>query len=516
MAQLNLKKITKNPMETLIQPLDDHNQTHLANVHPPNYQNPIPKNRYHLVIIGAGPGGLVAAAGAAGIGAKVALIERHLMGGDCLNVGCVPSKGIIRSARAWHEVNISQREFGGPFVSGKGDFSKVMEKMRKLRAQLSPVDSVERYQKMGVDVFIGEGSFSGPEIISVSEANLNFRRAIIATGARAAIPDIPGLKESNPLTNETLFWLTQLPKRMVVIGAGPIGCEMSQTFARFGSEVIILEKGHHVLPKEDQDAAEIVQKALIQEGVNLEINASIQSVESHGEEKLIYYEKNGQKQILTCDQILVSAGRLPNVENLNLEKAGIELQKRGIKVNERLQTTNKKVFAIGDVCSKYQFTHTADAQARMVIANSLFWGRGKNKNLVIPWCTYTQPEIAHVGMYENEAKNMGFQVDTFTIPFNDLDRAVLDGEENGFFRIHLRKGSDRILGATLVAHHAGEMIGEIALAITHKIGLGKIGSTILPYPTQGEIYKKAADAWKRRKLTPTVAKIFKLFFGLFK
>ncbi len=506
------------PEPLRIEPFDEHNQELLGQVHPPNWVNPEPKERYHLVIIGAGTAGLVAAAGAAGLGAKVALIERHLMGGDCLNVGCVPSKGVISAARSWNAAHTSHALFHGPAEDGVGNFMKVMERMRRLRASISPLDGAARFRGLGVDVFFGSGKFIAPDAAEVDGKRLHFRRAIIATGARAALPPIPGLKDIDPLTNETLFSLTELPRRFLVIGAGPIGVEMAQSFARFGSEVTVLDFAPQVLPREDKDAAEIVRKSLEREGVRLLLGVKLTGAVRTSDGKAIWYEQGGQRGEATGDQVLVAAGRAPNVEGLGLETAGIEFDKSGVKVNDRMRTTNKKVFAIGDAASVYKFTHNADFQARRVLGNALFFGLGGGKasDLVIPWCTYTSPEVAHVGLYEAEARKAGCEVETITVPLNEVDRAILEGEDEGFVRVHLKKGSDKILGATIVAAHAGEMIGEVTLAMTAGLGLRSIGNTIHPYPTQAEAIRKAADAHNRTRLTPGARKAFKLFFGVFR
>ncbi len=501
----------------LIEPQDEHNQKLLGFVHPSTWTNPKPKDRYHMVVVGAGTAGLVSAAGAAGLGAKVALVERNLMGGDCLNVGCVPSKGVIRAARSWQDARESRARFGGPEVTGDGDFGFAMERMRRLRAGIAFHDSVERFSKLGIDVFLGDGKFVGPNAVEVGGQRLNFRVGVIATGGRAIAPPIPGLAEAGYLTNETIFELTELPKRLAVIGGGPIGCEMAQAFRRLGTEVTLLDKDGHVLIREDADAAEIVQKAMIALGVKLEFHVKVQNVERRADAKVVTFEgAGGERKQLEVDHVLVAAGRAPNVEGLGLEAAGVKYGKTGVEVGDNLRTSNSKIYACGDVCSKFQFTHTADAQARIVIQNSLFFGRGKVSALTIPWATYTTPEIAHVGMYEKDAKAKGIEVDTLTVKLDTVDRAILDGEDEGFLRIHLKKGTDEILGATLVAEHAGDMLGELCLAITHKIGLGKIASVIHPYPTQGEVIKKAADAWRRTKLTPGVKKFFERWFKVFR
>ncbi len=507
--------MTDAAIDRLLSPRDEHNERLRANVHPADWVNPRPAPRYHLVVVGGGTAGLVSAAGAAALGARVALIERHLLGGDCLNVGCVPSKGIIRAARAWHEVARADR-FGAPKASGTGDFAAVMERMRRLRAELSPHDSAERFRRLGVDVFLGSGRFLGPGEVTVGGAVLRFRRAVIATGARATGLPIPGLEEAGYLTNETLFSLVELPRRLAVVGAGPIGCEMSQSFARFGSKVTILDAGQHVLPREDPDAALIVERALEADGVRYVSEARIVSVGRNADgSRTIVYERGGARDEVTADEILLAVGRAPNVEGLGLEEAGVAYDTSGVLVDDRLRTTNKRIFACGDVASKYKFTHAADAQARIVVQNALFFGRARASRLVIPWCTYTSPEVAHVGIYEREAEAAGVALDTITEPLSSTDRAVLDGEADGFLRLHLKKGTDKILGATLVAQHAGDMIGELALAVSAGIGLAKIAKTVHPYPTQGEIVKKAADAWRRSKLTPRVKKLLAAYFRFF-
>ena len=501
-----------------VEPLDEHNRTLLENVHPPSWVNPEPAPRYHLVVIGGGTAGLVSAAGAAGLGARVALIERHLMGGDCLNVGCVPSKGVIRASRAWKDAREARERFGGPAVDpgSPGGFGAAMERMRRLRAEISENDSAHRFRGLGVDVFLGDGRFTGPDTAEVAGKTLRFRRAVIATGGRAGVPPVPGLAEAGYLTNETIFNLTELPARLVVIGGGPIGCELAQSFARLGSRVTVLDIMPKILPREDTDAAALVQQALEDDGIAFELGVKIAEVRQRGEEKSLVIERDGERRELAADQILVSAGRVPNLEGLGLEAAGVRFSKTGVQVDDHLRTSNPRIYACGDVASRYQFTHAADAQARIVIQNALFKGRAKASALTIPWCTYTTPEVAHVGLYEKEAREKGLEVDTLTIQMNTVDRAILDGADEGFLRLHLKKGTDQILGATLVAEHAGDMLGELCLAITHKIGLGKIASVIHPYPTQGEVVKKAADAWRRTKLTPGVKKLFGAWFRVFK
>lgn len=483
-----------------------------ANVHPSGWANPEPSGRYNMVVIGAGTAGLITAAGAAGLGAKVALIERHLMGGDCLNVGCVPSKGVIRASRAIFDARNSS-EFGVQGGGGLGfDFGAAMERMRRLRADISHHDSARRFRdELGIDVFIGQGRFAGPDSVEVDGKKLYFKKAAVCTGARAAELPIPGLADAGYLTNETVFSLTELPPRLAVIGAGPIGCELAQSFARFGSLVTLIELAGQILGREDGDAAEILHSGFVREGIDLQLGVKILGVEKRGSEKILRLERNGQTVEVVANEILVGVGRAPNIEGLELEKAGIVYDKAGVIVSDTLQTTNPNVYAAGDICFPYKFTHTADALARILIANAIFMGRQKTSALTIPWCTYTDPEIAHVGMYERDAEEKGIEVTTLTVSLADIDRAVLDGETKGFARVHLKKGTDKILGATIVARHAGEMINEFSLAITNGLGISAIGKTIHPYPTQAEVIKRLADAYNRTRLAPFVKKVLSVW-----
>jgi pyruvate/2-oxoglutarate dehydrogenase complex dihydrolipoamide dehydrogenase (E3) component len=494
----------------LVPPDDEHNRTLVANVHPSDWVNPEPTGRYNIVVVGAGTAGLITAVIAASLGAKVALIEKHLMGGDCLNVGCVPSKGIIRAARAWADVENAE-EFGLHIPPGvKYDFGEAMARMRKLRARISQNDSVHRYTKLGVDVYIGSGCFAGADTIQVEGSagprTLTFAKAAVCTGARASAPSTPGLKEAGFLTNETVFSLTELPQRIAVIGAGPIGCELAQSFARFGSQVTLMEVTHGILPREDRDAAEIVQQHMLRDGVKLLCCGKDMKVQKTDAGKRLTVESHGQQHDVTVDEILVGVGRTPNVEGIGLEIVGIEYDAEGIKVNERLQTTNSRIFAAGDVCSHFKFTHAADAMAQVVIQNALFphpfgLGYASVESLIMPWCTFTAPEVAHVGMYEKGAKEKGFEVETYTYKLDEVDRAILDGEEEGFARVHIQKGTDKILGATIVAAHAGDMIGEFSVAMNAGAGAKTIAGTIHPYPTQAEVIKKTVNLWRKTHFT---------------
>jgi len=492
---------------TQLEPPDEFNRQLQSNVHPTDWTNPQPSGRYNLVVIGAGTAGLVTAAGAAGLGAKVALIERNLMGGDCLNVGCVPSKGLIAAARMAAAID-KAREFGVNLPKETDvDFGAVMRRMRRLRARISPNDSAQRFRDLGIDVYFGQGRFLDSQSIDVEGTTLRFKRAVIATGARAAAPPIPGLQSVDYLTNETLFSLTERPHRLGIIGAGPIGCEMAQAFAQLGSEVLLIEAEHGILPREDRDAAEVVQKAMVGDGVRLFCCGKDLQVRNENGIGLTV-ESHGQRYDELVDQLLVSVGRAPNVEHLNLEAVGVDYDRKGVKVDDRLRTTNPRIFAAGDICSPYQFTHAADFMARIVIQNTLFFGRARASRLVIPWCTYTSPEIAHVGINESQAERQGLLIDTFIQPFHDVDRAILAGDEEGFVKVHVKRGTDKIIGATIVASHAGDLISELTLAMTHGLGLKQVGSTIHPYPTHAEAVRKLGDQYNRTRLTPGIKKLF--------
>ncbi|HYX92478.1 MAG TPA: mercuric reductase [Myxococcaceae bacterium] len=497
----------------LILPDDEHNRRLVEQVHPPTWVNPKPSGRYNLVVIGGGTAGLVSAAGAAGLGAKVALIEKHLLGGDCLNFGCVPSKALLRAARVAHDVRGAARF--GVHVPGtvRVEFAEVMERMRRLRAEIAPNDSALRLSRLGVDVYLGEGTFVGPDSVEVAGQVLSFHRAIIATGGRGASLPVPGLAEAGFLTNETIFSLTELPRRLVVIGAGPIGCELAQAFRRFGSEVSIVSLDPRLLPREEAQAAAVLAAQFEREGIRMSLGARIHRVERRGADKIVMFDRgNGPEEVLG-EEILVAAGRTPNVEGLQLERAGVEVAKQSIRVDDRLRTSNKRIYAAGDVCSAYLFTHAADAMARLVLQNALFFGRKRASGLVIPWCTYTDPEVAHVGLYQREAEQRGHDVQTFTTPLHEVDRAILDGETEGFAQALVDRKTGRILGATLVARHAGEMISEMSLAITSGLRIGDMSRTIHPYPTQAEAWKRLGDASQRARLTPRLGKLFRWWFS---
>ncbi len=503
-----------------MEPQDEWNRLLIDNVHPPTWQNPTPNGRYNLIVLGAGTGGLITALVASSLGARVALIERHLMGGDCLNVGCVPSKALIRGAQIVHEAR-EARQFGMPASdTDLGDFGEVMRRMREIRARISKEDSAERYsEEFGIDIYLGEASFAGEGRVKVGDQVLEYKKAVIATGARAVAPPIEGLADAGYLDNETVFSLTERPRRIAVIGAGPIGCELAQSFQRLGSEVHILERMDQVLTREDPDAARIVQNELVKEGVEMIFECAINRIERRGDERVIYLTcpAKGTRE-LVVDEILVGAGRAPNVENMGLEAVGVAYDvQKGVEVDDSLRTSNKRIWAVGDVCMEWKFTHAADAAAKIVVQNALFavgpLGRKKLSDLVMPWCTYTSPEIAHVGLYERDAAERSIEIDTYQVSIAEANRAVTDGQEEGLVKVHVKKGSDEIVGATVVSAHAGDLITQFTMAIQNGIGLGAFTNIIYPYPTQGEAIKRAAGAYTRTRLTPRVKRLFETWLS---
>jgi pyruvate/2-oxoglutarate dehydrogenase complex dihydrolipoamide dehydrogenase (E3) component len=438
---------------------------------------------YDLVVIGGGTAGLVTAFGAAGLGARVALAERARLGGDCLNTGCVPSKALLRSARAVREIGGAAR-LGVHASAPRVDFGAVMARMRATRERLAVHDSAARLRAAGIEVFHGHAAFAGAREIVVGDARLRFRRAVIATGGRPSVPAVPGLAEAGYLTSETIFDLDVLPRRLLVIGAGPIGCELAQAFALFGSDVSVADIAARPLPREDADASAVVRRSLEADGVRFSLGAAPLRI-ARGD----------------ADAILVAAGRAPVVDGLELDAAGVRHGPQGVVVDGRLQTTNPRVFAAGDVASPYQFTHAADALARIAVQNALFFGRRRAARLVIPWCTYTAPEVARVGAIDGEA---------ITVPLGQIDRAVIDGEDEGFVRVHHARG--RIRGCTIVAPQAGELIGAVADVMRRGGTLSDLAGAIYPYPTYAEGLRKAGDAWRRGLLTPAARWLLARYF----
>ncbi|MEO8057032.1 MAG: mercuric reductase [Burkholderiales bacterium] len=466
------------------------------NGRPADWRNPPPREPYHLLVIGAGPAGLVAARAAAALGARVALIEKHLLGGVSLNYGCVPSQALIRTSRLYAEMRNAEAYGARAPREIEVDFPLAMERVRRIRARAGRIDSALRVAAAGIDLFFGAASFVGPDAVEVEGLRLRFKKALIATGSRSLLPTIPGLDDAGYLTNETLFDLTAMPKSLLVIGGGPVGCQVAQAMCRFGCRTIITHAEPLFLPKEERDAALLLAEAMARDGVEIHLNTKAVNVRVDGGKKIVETLNDGNVATIEVDEILTGIGRLPALSGLGLEAAGVGYDANdGIVVDDFLRTTNRRIFAAGDVCLEHKYTDTAEASARIVVRNALCFGRARLSALTVPWCTYTDPEIAHVGLYVRQARERGIPVKTFTVPMHDVDRAITDGEESGFVKVHVREGSDQILGATVVARHAGEMINDLSLAMVAGIGLETIARVIHAYPTQAEGIKKAAMAY---------------------
>jgi pyruvate/2-oxoglutarate dehydrogenase complex dihydrolipoamide dehydrogenase (E3) component len=459
---------------------------------------------YDFVVIGAGPAGLEAATAAAAGGATVALIERHRLGGVSLLTGSVPSKVIIRTSRLYADIR-GARRFGAVVPGSiEEDFSVAMDRMRRLRTRIGEYHSAERLRLAGVDLHFGAARFAGPDTIIVDNMTVRFAKLLIATGARPMTTIIPGLERAGYFTSEEVFNLNKCPPRLLVIGGGPLGCELAQAFCRLGAHVAIVQNEAKFLPKEERDAAQLLSEALAYDGVEIHLNTTVVAVRiSAAGEKLIDLISDENKSTITVDHILTGVGRTPNVDGLSLENARVDYDTvQGIRVDDFLQTTSPRIYAAGDVCLEYKFTHAAEASARLAVANALFGGKQRWSSLTIPWCTYTDPEVAHVGLYVREATDQSIPVKTITVMMHDTDRAIIDGQEKGFVKIYVRDGTDEILGATIVASHAGEMINEITLAIDAGIGLSVLAKVVHAYPTQASAIKMAADAFARSRMTP--------------
>ena len=462
---------------------------------------------YNVVVIGAGTAGLVTAAGTAGLGGRVALIERNKMGGDCLNFGCVPSKALISSARLVHTMRRAE-DWGLRKIEPQFEFEAVFARMRSRRAKIAPNDSQERFESLGVDVFRGEAKFRGPHEIEVDGRVLRGKNIVIASGTRTAVPAIDGIDEVPYFTNETIFdELKTKPDSLIVLGGGPIGCELGQTFHRLGVQTTIVQRGPRLLPREDVEVSEYLADRLRNEGLNIMTNAAAKAARRvNGAIEMTIGDAK-----LAAGALLICSGRRPNIESLALEKAGVEADAHGVKVNEYLQTSQPHIYAAGDIAGPYLFTHMADVQARVVVRNILMPLQALRQKIdysVVPWCTYVEPEIATVGLNEAAAKKKNIEYDVIGQELAEVDRAVVENEDYGMAKVLAAKGTDRILGATLVCENAGDLLHEFVLAMKYGIGLGKISATTHAYPTLAELARKIGDKYNRTRLTPTAKKIF--------
>lgn len=471
--------------------------------------------KYNAVVIGAGTAGLVTAAATAGLGGRVALIERHQMGGDCLNFGCVPSKALIASARTAHRLRHADR-WGLEAVEPRFAFEKIMARLRARRAQLAPNDSQERFEKLGVEVFRGEACFVSPHEVRVDGRTLKAVNFVIATGTRPAIPKIPGLESVPYFTNETIFdRLNERPESLLILGGGPIGCEMAQAFARLGIPVTLALRGARLLPKEDAETSSLVARILEADGVTCLFEATAVQVRAEVDGIVVTFRKGETVIEKRVASLLLAVGRTPNVESLNLSAAGVRSGEHGVEVNARLQTSQPHIYAAGDIAGPYPFTHMADYQARLVARNILApfsFLQSKVDYSTVPWCTYLDPEIGHLGWNEDDARSHNVAYDVYRMPLAEIDRAVVEDETEGFVKVLTRKGNDRILGVTLVAAHGGDLLHEFALAMQCGIGLSKISGVIHAYPTFADLVKKTGDAYQKTRLTPLAKKVFRALY----
>jgi len=467
---------------------------------------------FDLVVIGGGAGGLVVAAGGASLGAKVALVEKHRMGGDCLWYGCVPSKSLIKSARIAHQMRHADRWAIAP-AQPQIDLARVMERVAGVIHGIEPNDSPERFRGLGVDVIFGAGRFTGPDVFEVEGRGLTARHFVIATGSRPAVPPIPGLADVPFLTNETLFALREDVPHLLVIGGGPIGTEMAQAFRRLGSDVTVVDQGDGILPREDRDLALVVQRALEREGVRFHLGAKIAAVEGRKSDlRLSIRERDGTPHTVAGTHLLIAAGRLANVDGLGLDAAGVQVE-HGRIVNTDLATTNPRISVIGDAAGRQQFTHVAEHHAGIVLRRAIFRMGWAKPSAVVPWCTYTEPELARVGLSETEARAQGVAHEVYRFPLEDVDRARAEGETEGLAKI-VTDPRGRLLGAGIVAPHAGELVAEYALAIAHGMKAADISGTIHPYPTFSMVNRRAADQRMKEGLTPTAKTWIRRIFGL--
>jgi pyruvate/2-oxoglutarate dehydrogenase complex dihydrolipoamide dehydrogenase (E3) component len=464
---------------------------------------------YNVVVIGAGTAGLVTAAGTAGLGGRVALVEKHRMGGDCLNTGCVPSKALIASARAAHTIRHASR-WGLRDTEPDLDFAAVMDRVRERRATIAPHDSEERFQSLGVDVFRGAARFVSPHEVAVGELRLRGASMVIATGSRAALPDVEGLADARPYTNETIFdELRARPDGMIILGGGPIGCELGQAFARLGVRVTVIQSTARILEKEDPDVADVVRRAMEADGVVVRVAAKARRVSRAGGRVRVELTADGREETIEAEALLVAAGRRPNIEGLGLDEVGVAHTRKGVTVDVHLRTSQPHIYAAGDVAGGPQFTHLADHHARIVVRNILTPRlASKVDTTVLPWCTFTSPEVGRVGLSETEAREKGVAHEVWTQPLAEVDRAIVETETEGFAKVITAKGTDRILGAVVVAERGGDLVHEMVVAMKAGVGLKDLSGIIHAYPTYAEIARRTGDQYQKTRLTPRVRALF--------
>ena len=475
----------------------------------------MPKYDYDMIIIGGGAAGLTVAAGAAQLGAKTALIEKDRLGGDCLFYGCVPSKTLIKSAKVYHYAR-NLRAFGLPEIDVPPcNLKSVMDHVKKVIDKVAVHDSVERFQGMGVDVIFGSPEFVSDHEVRMNGRTLSGSRFTIATGSRPMIFPIEGLQRTGFITNVEIFSQEDLPGRLVVLGAGPIGAELAHAFVRLGSKVTLIDVLESPLNFEDPDIADVVIRQMVDDGISLRMESKAKRTYRDGSHKVMVVEsREGNEEDIACDEILVATGRRPNIEGLNLEAAGVNYTKRGIETDDRMQTSTKHIYAAGDVNGKFPFTHVAGAEGSIIVRNGIMHIPGKINYNMTPWVTFTDPEIASIGYNEKRAEEQGIRYDIHVEEYEEVDRALAESEYQGKIKILTESGSDKIIGVQIVGLHAGELIGSSILALNKKMKLSDLATPIFAYPTLSEIHKKSAGKYYAQKIfSPKVRSILKLIFG---
>ncbi|HEX3895329.1 MAG TPA: mercuric reductase [Rudaea sp.] len=476
----------------------------LRYVHPAHWQNPTPHGRYDWLIVGAGPAGITAAERAVALGAKVALVERNLLGGNSLNVGSVPSKSLVYTSSLCSDLRKAADYFRPVDRGASADFAAVTARAQRVHARIAEYHSAHRLERLGVDIHFGKARFIDEQSIDVDGVTLTFDKALIATGARPRRPDIRGLEEVGYRTSTDIFDLPSVPKHLAVIGGGPLGCELAQAFCRLGSNVAIIQNDPKFLPREERDAAEILSRSMARDGVEIRLNTTVVGARMNGGKKTLDLLSNAQTCTVETDEILLSVGRIANVDDLALDRCGVRCNGDiGIVVDEFLRTTNPRIFAAGDVCMSHKFTHVAKFTATMATENALTDAQRNHRELIVPWCTFCDPEIAHVGMQVWDAKSHNIPVTTYTVMMHDVDRAIIDEQDIGFVKVHVQDGTDRILGATIVASRASEMVNEITLAMNAGIGMRDLAKVLHIYPSQAEAMHMTSLAFMQKDATPS-------------
>ncbi|MDP2681493.1 MAG: dihydrolipoyl dehydrogenase [Deltaproteobacteria bacterium] len=454
---------------------------------------------FDLTIIGGGVGGLVAASGASQFGAKVALVEKENLGGDCLHYGCVPTKTLVHSARL---ISLMRRatEFGLNPVTVDFEFKKIMEHMREVQKKVGEHDDPKRFEKMGIKLFFGKGGFKDTRTFEVNGTNIKSRKFLIATGSRPVKLPIPGLDKVDSLDNIKILAINHLPESILIMGAGPIGMEFAQVFSRFGSKVTVIEKAGQILPREEKELSDRLEGILKREGMEIITCVETKRVEQSGNKRIVVAECSGKEKRFEADELLVAIGRAPNIEGMNLEKIGVKTTSKGIVVNDTMKTTVSNIWACGDVTGMFPFTHMAEYEAGIVIGNALFpFVNRKMDKTVVPWTTFTDPELARVGLTEDEARKEYGDIRVYRYPFSEHDRAIIDGETEGMIKLICDK-KGKILGAHILGKGAGDLLNEYTFAMKNGLPVQKISQTVHVYPTMGQVVKRGADQYYKERL----------------